>query len=142
MWESYRMRLVQVFLVELGCEDNMNRAIKGVEPPVLVKVTWILRQKKESWHLSWLWLKRLQTPNDKPPNSIIRGGLNLCLICCGDFYLSKPQYPTHLRFLSFTQYLLPCMEHCLLHSCSFSIHVDTFFSLFKSIYQNKSYIWN
>jgi len=42
------------FLVELGCEGKMNRAIKGVEPPVLVKVTWILRQKKESWHLSWL----------------------------------------------------------------------------------------
>jgi len=56
------MRLVQDFWLN-WVEGNMKRAIKGVEPPVLVKVAWIVRQKKENWHLSWLWLKWLQTPN-------------------------------------------------------------------------------
>lgn len=59
------------------------RAIKFVEPPSPAQSHMNSETEERELALVIVIVKVVtQTNNDKPPNSIIRGGLHPCLICC------------------------------------------------------------
>lgn len=98
MWENLARRdLVLVsWLNCLARATCRSRAIKVVEPPSPAQSHMNSETEERELALVIVIVKVVtQTNNDKPPNSIIRGGLHPCLICCGE--LSKKQMS--MRFI-------------------------------------------